>query len=281
MAFDSQRGVTVLFGGRVPSGSWFSDTWEWNVVDWTPRAPTTSPAERYGSAMAYDARRGVAVLFGGYAINSLGSARASDTWEWDGTDWTEVTPASSPVSPRYYHAMAYDPAVGQVMLHGGIGEFGAVGDAWFWNGSAWAPVLPTTEAPPPRGHQALAYDGTRRAALLFGGSAFANPTVPLGDTWVMSIESSVPEENCAGGFDADRDGAVGCADPDCWAACSPACPPGVTGCDPAPPRCGDGDCADLETCRMCPADCGACAAVCGDFHCDAGEDIATCPGDCT
>ena len=36
--------------------------------------------------MAYDAARGVTVLFGGYdGANYLG-----DTWEWNGTSWTQV-----------------------------------------------------------------------------------------------------------------------------------------------------------------------------------------------
>jgi hypothetical protein len=36
----------------------------------------------------------------------------------------------------------------------------------------------------------------------------------------------------------------------------------------------------LESCRLCPQDCGACAGVCGDFFCDAGETATSCPGDC-
>ncbi|MBK7540042.1 MAG: hypothetical protein IPI49_32745 [Myxococcales bacterium] len=78
----------------------------------------------------------------------------------------------------------------------------------------------------------------------------------------------------------DRDGLIGCADPDCWAYCSPFCPPGQP-CDAADRRCGDGTCsAALETCQACPQDCGACPSVCGDYACTAGESAASCAGDC-
>ena len=39
MAYDSRRGVTVLFGGvRYYSESAFDDTWEWDGESWTLRA---------------------------------------------------------------------------------------------------------------------------------------------------------------------------------------------------------------------------------------------------
>ncbi|HTL38830.1 MAG TPA: DUF4215 domain-containing protein [Kofleriaceae bacterium] len=38
------------------------------------------------------------------------------------------------------------------------------------------------------------------------------------------MTSSLPDESCVAGEDADGDGAAGCADPDCWWSCWPACP---------------------------------------------------------
>ena len=43
-------------------------------------------------------------------------------------------------------------------------------------------------------------------------------------TW----QSSTPFEDCAGTSDLDGDGLIGCADPDCWSQCAPACPPFTT-----------------------------------------------------
>src|SRR5262245_809753 len=62
MAYDSARGVTVVFGGIYAD----DETWEWSGQRWKLRA-SSGPSARYGHAMAYDSRRGVTVLFGGIA----------------------------------------------------------------------------------------------------------------------------------------------------------------------------------------------------------------------
>ena len=59
MAYDSARGVTVLFGGRDVS-SRFRDTWEWDRSSWT-QVSTSGPSARERLAMAYDSARGVTV----------------------------------------------------------------------------------------------------------------------------------------------------------------------------------------------------------------------------
>ena len=81
-------------------------------VEWEQTAPR--PPARAGHALAYDGARGRVVLFGGnVSIGYLG-----DTWEWNGTAWTNVTPATG--SPaRSGHALAYDGSRGRMVLFGG------------------------------------------------------------------------------------------------------------------------------------------------------------------
>ena len=64
--------------------------------------------------MAYDAATGQVVLFGGSNGSNLG-----DTWTYNGTTWTQQSPASSP-SARYDSTLAYDATTGQVVLFGGV-----------------------------------------------------------------------------------------------------------------------------------------------------------------
>jgi hypothetical protein len=67
--------------------------------------------------MAYDAAHGNVVNFGG----SVGGSRGGDTWIWDGTNWTQLSPLNSPPA-RASHSMADDEAHGQVVLFGVKGE---------------------------------------------------------------------------------------------------------------------------------------------------------------
>ena len=84
MCFDSVREEVVLFGGS--SGS--SQTWTWDGTNWTEEDPVTVPAGRRDHGMVFDTVRGVAVMMGknGSATND---PVGLETWEWDGTDWTQ------------------------------------------------------------------------------------------------------------------------------------------------------------------------------------------------
>ena len=77
---------------------------------WEQLSPATSPPARYSASMAYDSGTGQLVLFGG-TNNYSGNGPLNDTWIWNGTMWTQLSPATSP--PALYAAsMAY--AVTQV-----------------------------------------------------------------------------------------------------------------------------------------------------------------------
>ena len=87
------RQRVVLFGGDWTAP--LADTWEWDGNAWTQRAARRPAAgARSGHAVAYDtacARRGAVRRRSRHAIASL-----RDTWEWDGSDWTQRRPAASP-----------------------------------------------------------------------------------------------------------------------------------------------------------------------------------------
>src|SRR5262249_48399734 len=150
--YDAARQRIVLFGGDDPfsgPGIVFGDTWEWDGNNWFQRSPTATPSPRSGHAMAYDAPRSRVVLFGGGSFIVGGGFQ--DTWEWNGNDWTQMTPVTSP-SARAGHAMAFDAARGRVvMFHGNQYTSSEV---WEWDGSNWSPgatppVSPVEPGPGP------------------------------------------------------------------------------------------------------------------------------------
>src|SRR5262249_34918185 len=71
MAYDSDRHVTVFFGGEIGktrSEKYFNDTWEYDGHYWTPiTVPDPKPSPRSFHAMAYDPVRKKVVLYGGQA----------------------------------------------------------------------------------------------------------------------------------------------------------------------------------------------------------------------
>jgi hypothetical protein len=170
LAYDSARGRTILFGGQGPLSSPLADTWEWDGLTWLQRTPAQIPPARLASALAYDAARARTVLFGGTNSNPRFGALFADTWEWDGTNWSQRVSTHAPPA-RSDHALAYDSARGRTVLFGGLWSyFNQVlpfSDTWEWDGGDWLQRTPTQD-PPARGDHGLAFDARRGRTVLFG-----------------------------------------------------------------------------------------------------------------
>lgn len=129
MAYDTADGYLMLFGGFgcTSGGSCgtnavaFQDTWEFKAGDWTQLSPSTPPGTRELAAMTYDAADGYVVMFGGFGCNT-GTCdpyvAQQDTWKFEGGQWTELYPASSP-SALYHASIAFDTADNYTVLFGG------------------------------------------------------------------------------------------------------------------------------------------------------------------
>jgi hypothetical protein len=188
MVYDSARGELVLFGGnRVLFGdsirppTMLGDTWVWRSGAWI-RVADDGPTPRSEAAVAYDPIRQRTVLFGGYELSGGRVKRLGDTWEWNGTNWTQIT--SSGPSPRSGGAMAYDPERRAVVLFGGSG--GPLGDTWSWNGREWTRLDVSPAAG--RFNTAMAWDPSVRRLLRFGGWDGKERT---SDTWELKSKGWV------------------------------------------------------------------------------------------
>jgi hypothetical protein len=189
MDYDPAVHEMVLFGGAATGGNPLSDTWTYNGTTWTQASPATNPPPRSGASMNYDPSTGGVVLFGGFGAAADGHA-LDDTWTYNGTTWTATSPATSP-PPRGDASMAFDPALGQMVLFGGEGAGGAqLSDTWTYAGSTWTPVSPPT-GPSARTGASLADDPALNQVVLFGGYGVIYSGVTAvgngvrGDTWTF------------------------------------------------------------------------------------------------
>jgi hypothetical protein len=136
LAYDSARGISVLFGGSTQEGV-SGETWGWNGQEWVENRAALTEG-RFNSAMAYDAARRKVIRFGGrFAGRPVG-----DTWEYDGKRWKRLT--STGPTARNHAAMVYDSKSRKIVLFGGH-DFGThdwvniFGDTWEWDGVSWSP----------------------------------------------------------------------------------------------------------------------------------------------
>ncbi|MCA8948516.1 MAG: hypothetical protein KDE27_03390 [Planctomycetes bacterium] len=138
--------------------------------DWLPIPTPSSPGVRNRAVMVTDAA-GVAALFGG--VLPLSGTYPQDTWTFDGTAWTNVSPAIQP-SARTMHAMAHDVGRGRIVLYGGYAAV-TTGplyptDTWEWDGTSWTRIL-TAHNPGVRPSLAMAHDQARGRTIAYGGWA--------------------------------------------------------------------------------------------------------------
>ena len=216
MAYDSQHGQVVLFGGQYANGTSVNDTWLWDGSTWSLAHPAVSPAARHGHAMAYDST-GQVVLFGG----NNGSSNFGDTWRWDGTNWTQLMPQNSPPA-RCYHQMVYDSAHDQIVLFGGgtstvyTANSGLFNDTWLWDGSNWTQAMPAT-SPSSRNRFGMAFDAGNAQAVLFGGRN--SESTVLGETWTWNggtVETPPPATTITAVVSASAFGGFSSVAPGSW-----------------------------------------------------------------
>ena len=265
LTYDVAHDVVIMFGGHLAVQS-FGDAWSWDAVTmtWTqlpdpfPGAVTSEPT------LAYDPVRQRVVAAAGFVASN--NALHNATFEWDGNQWTEIMATGQPGLSGA--RVVYDPLRERVVAFGG--QDAALGlttaNSYEWNGEVWSERT-TDQTPPGRREAAVAYDMRHGKLVVFGGQAFG---APFGDTWLgfYAPSTATPPnlcptgddcgepDHCEAGVDTDGDGLADCADPDCWARCTPLCFPN-TACAPDQPHCGDGTCSVVEDYLMCPADCPA------------------------
>jgi len=99
-AFHASQGHALLFGGATTSGIYGATggTWKFDGASWQQLTAGPQPGARRGHSMAYDPVRDRIVLSGGSYVSPFpgGSTVFHDTWEHDGTNWTQVSPTGGP-----------------------------------------------------------------------------------------------------------------------------------------------------------------------------------------
>jgi len=203
-AFDSGRGVVVLFGGTSDTA-----TWEFDGSAWRRRDVSPAPEARRGHRMVYDAARQRIVLFGGERLSD--DALLGDLWEFDGASgaWQRIAAVPGP-APRADFGLARDERSAALLLFGGRADNRLLDDTWIYRSGSWKPV-PSPRSPSPRRDAAMTWDGFRQVVVLFGGEG--SPGRLLNDTWefdgtawqpVDYRRDIPPTARAVAGFDPDR-----------------------------------------------------------------------------
>jgi hypothetical protein len=171
--FDASRGVAAVVGGYATTLPQPLDHWEWDGTDWTLRGTRQIPLQRIGATVAFDSVRSRAVLFGGFQGTSTMQPQLSDTWEWDGSTWSQVGWSNVPLQIT---AFAFD-----VTQSAGVAFDLLFGASWTWRGMQWQ-GRNMVSRPSDRHDFAISTVPPRGRVVLFGGRTWS-PSTDQNDTW--------------------------------------------------------------------------------------------------
>jgi len=139
--------------------------------------------------MAYDEARREIVLFGG---GGRGQPFLQDTWTWDGKNWSQRNPATSPPAAGG-PTLLYDAKLGRIVaLVDAAPTADTVTQTWTWDGNTWAQLHPSIELGGPRFATGAAYDAAHGSVVVFGMSTFdagADTWTFDGETWARHLAS--------------------------------------------------------------------------------------------
>jgi len=120
-------GQVVLFGGLAGVNP--NNTWTYDGTTWTLKSPVNQPLLVYSASAAFDPNINAVILFGG----GSGGVDQNTTWRWvaagGNSNWKQVATTQSP-PPREGAGMAYLPALGHVIVFGGLNSETPLNDTW-------------------------------------------------------------------------------------------------------------------------------------------------------
>ncbi len=182
--------------------------------DWTLAAIGAFTPVRNGACATYDLVRQEVVMFGG-SMDGTANGGLNDTWTWNGTTWTQKSPATVPPT-RQLGSMDYDLARGVVVMFGGrihggpAGPTGAQNDLWEWDGTDWT-LIPAINPPGIRYSANMVYDIARGVHVLWGGVNASNVGYdetweynPATQTWTQIFTAASPGSRVYAGMAYDQ-----------------------------------------------------------------------------
>ncbi len=188
LAYDPADGGVILFGGRLPNGSFSNETWSYHAKTWTNLTSTAGGPPPYVTypAMVTDTTDQEIVMTGGSTAGNL-----FHTWVFKGGRWADVTSVAGPAGRLNLPSGSDDPADRGVLLFGSYaGAGGHPQEAtWLYTSGTWRNLTPTLNAEPPAMNTPVAafLPGAHEVVASSGDSydpgymAVPNPT-----TWVFA-----------------------------------------------------------------------------------------------
>lgn len=189
---------TVLLWYFTDSSPHTFKTYLWDGSDWDLQTPANSPPGTTGLPNQWTAGCCEAPGLGNVLLFGGGSTGNSETWTWNGSTWTHVTPATTP-PVRYFPFMTYDAVRDEVVMYGGkYSSSSQRYDTYTWDGSDWTLETTTIGSSESGNGRGFAFSTDCEVAVRFGGELSNNGERTWfwdGTDWTYDVPATTPQEN--------------------------------------------------------------------------------------
>jgi len=208
MVYDSNRNRVLLFGGRAGTAA-FNDTWVYENNDWKKIVTPNAPPARFLAGATFDPIRDRFIIFGGneFSADLKTTPALFDTWEFDGTTWTQQGGTGPSVNKPI---LVYDAARDQTLMLGLNDKSETLMYQYDPAATSWKQLTPSL-LPTCANEGVAVYDSTNQKVFYTGGvcatSTGAEENLEWDGTTWTKIDVLVPSGDifgAAGAFDANR-----------------------------------------------------------------------------
>jgi hypothetical protein len=159
VAYDSHRDRVVLYTTAT------NKVWEFDGTNWMVITAATTPIQcADGAQMQYDPVRRKTVLIGANGWPGPNEETASETWLWDGTDWTLAASTSTSPTNGAGGGLAFDAAHGEMVLL----TMNTM-QTWTFDGTNWTKRTPATTPSPEVWAFDMAFHPPSGLVIFYGG----------------------------------------------------------------------------------------------------------------
>lgn len=165
LVYDAARNQILLMGTNETFTT-LMYAYEPNNRTWRQITAEKMPACVNDAALTYRARTGTVILIGG--VCSLTTSTTDQTWEWNGTNWAEVT--TNNLGRGIAQAIAYDSLRDTIVAFGGFSAFNPIPRSFtsYFTSNTWR-VSFTQSRPEPRSLHSFETDPVNKTVWMFGG----------------------------------------------------------------------------------------------------------------
>jgi hypothetical protein len=165
-------GNLVMFGGNLAFGA-TNQTWSYNGSTWTQLSTTGTPSARSNTELVYDPNAGVYRMYGGVQNGFIGSTVFDQTWEFNGTAWSQSVIVGATPGGTCQHGSSFDTVHNVMVIYGGLPNpfFPIDSDqTWEFNGTSWTQTAASPAVNPgPLERPAMCFHVGIGQTVLFGG----------------------------------------------------------------------------------------------------------------